>query len=84
MCDGVILVFHGTKTTMASARQAIEPGCSASPIRAVLNIDINADCAYYRHYYGSNYGVSGSTTMGPVTMGTVVIPLRWHYRAAIL
>jgi Mrp family chromosome partitioning ATPase len=68
MCDGVILVFHGTKTTTASARQAIErlDAVRAPILGAVLNsIDLNnGDYAYYRHYYGSNYGVSGDDNNG--------------------
>jgi len=68
LCDGVILVFHGTKTTTASARQAIErlDAVRAPILGAVLNsIDLNnADYAYYRHYYGSNYGVSGDDNNG--------------------
>ncbi|MDZ4347396.1 MAG: polysaccharide biosynthesis tyrosine autokinase [Candidatus Binatia bacterium] len=63
MCDGVILVFHGTKTTAASARQAIEclDAVRAPILGAVLNaIDLkNPDYAYYRRYYGSDYGVRG-------------------------
>jgi len=59
MCDGVILVFHGTKTTTASARQAIEclDAVRAPILGAVLNgINLkNPDYAYYRHYYNSDY-----------------------------
>jgi len=68
VCDGVILVFHGTKTTTASARQAIErlDAVRAPILGAVLNaINLdNADYAYYRHYYGSDYGVSGVDNNG--------------------
>ena len=68
LCDGVILVFHGTKSTTASARQAIErlDAVRAPILGAVLNsIDLkNADYAYYRHYYGSDYGVIGDDNNG--------------------
>jgi succinoglycan biosynthesis transport protein ExoP len=59
LCDGVILVFHGTKTTTASARQAIErlDAVRAPILGAVLNgINLkNPDYAYYRRYYNSDY-----------------------------
>jgi polysaccharide biosynthesis transport protein len=60
-CDGVFLVFHGKKTTTASARQAMErlDAVRAPFLGAILN-SINPDnpeYAYYRCYYGSDYGV---------------------------
>jgi capsular exopolysaccharide synthesis family protein len=62
MCDGVIMVFNGRKTTTASARQAIErlDAIRAPILGAVLNrIDLgNPDYAYYRYYYGSDYGAA--------------------------
>jgi capsular exopolysaccharide synthesis family protein len=62
MSDGVIMVFNGRKTTMASARQAIErlDAIRAPILGAVLNrIDLgNPDYAYYRYYYGSDYGAA--------------------------
>jgi hypothetical protein len=68
MCDGVILVLHGTKSTTASARQALEclNAVRAPILGVVLNgINVNnADYAYYRHYYGSDYGVSGVDNNG--------------------
>jgi succinoglycan biosynthesis transport protein ExoP len=58
--DGVILVFHGQKTTMTSARQALERlnAIRAPILGVVLNgVDLaNPEYAYYRHYYGSDYG----------------------------
>ena len=74
--DGVILVFHGQKTTATSARQVVErlDAIRAPILGVVLNgIDVrNPSYAYYRHYYGSDYGVpathqtnnSGETTVG--------------------
>ena len=57
--DGVILVFHGEKTTTASARQVVERlDVVRAPILGVIlnGIDVrNPSYAYYRHYYGSNY-----------------------------
>jgi Mrp family chromosome partitioning ATPase len=62
MCDGVIMVFNGRKTTAASARQAVErlDAIRAPILGAVLNrIDLgNPDYAYYRYYYGSDYGAA--------------------------
>jgi capsular exopolysaccharide synthesis family protein len=62
MCDGVIMVFNGRKTTTASARQAIErlDAIRAPILGAVLNrIDLgNPDYSYYRYYYGSDYGAA--------------------------
>jgi succinoglycan biosynthesis transport protein ExoP len=60
-CDGVFLVFHGKKTNTASARQAMErlDAVRAPFLGAILN-GINPDnpeYAYYRCYYGSDYGV---------------------------
>jgi hypothetical protein len=60
VCDGVILVFHGQRTTMVSARQALErlDAIRAPILGVVLNgVDLaNPEYAYYRHYYGSDYG----------------------------
>jgi polysaccharide biosynthesis transport protein len=57
--DGVILVFHGQKTTTASARQVVErlDAIRAPILGVILNgIDVsNPSYAYYRQYYGSNY-----------------------------
>jgi hypothetical protein len=62
MCDGVIMVFNGRKTTTASARQALErlDAIRAPILGAILNrIDLgNPDYAYYRYYYGSDYGAA--------------------------
>jgi hypothetical protein len=59
MCDGVLLVFHGQKTTTASARQAMErlDAVRAPFLGVILNsIDLsNPEYAYYRYYYGSDY-----------------------------
>jgi hypothetical protein len=56
MCDGVVLVFHGKKTTVASARQAVEQlDTIRAPILGVILNGVNLadpDYAYYRHYYG--------------------------------
>src|SRR6266536_3065455 len=58
--DGVILVFHGQRTTTVSARQALErlDAIRAPILGVVLNgVDLaNPEYAYYRHYYGSDYG----------------------------
>jgi capsular exopolysaccharide synthesis family protein len=57
--DGVILIFHGQKTTTTAARQAVErlDAIRAPILGVILNgIDVrNPSYAYYRHYYGSNY-----------------------------
>jgi polysaccharide biosynthesis transport protein len=60
LSDGVILIFHGKKTTKASARQAMErlDAVRAPFLGAILNsisLD-NPEYAYYRCYYGSDYG----------------------------
>lgn len=59
--DAVILVFHGKKTTRASARQAMErlEAVRAPILGAILNgVNLrNPDYAYYRFYYGSDYGM---------------------------
>jgi len=59
--DAVILVFQAQKTTGAAARQAVEclQVVRAPILGTILNgIDLkNPDYAYYRKYYGSNYGV---------------------------
>lgn len=59
LCDGVLLVFHGQKTTMASARQTMErlDAVRAPFMGVILNgIDLrNPEYTYYRRYYGSDY-----------------------------
>lgn len=69
ICDGVLLVFHGQKTTAASARQAMERLDAVRPrfLGVVLNgIDLgNPEYFYYRHYYGSDYGPRGTLQNGP-------------------
>jgi polysaccharide biosynthesis transport protein len=61
--DGVILVFHGQKTTTASARQVVERlDTIRAPILGVIlnGIDVrNPSYAYYHQYYGSNYNEPG-------------------------
>ena len=61
ICDGVLLVFHGQKTTTASARQTMErlDAVRAPFLGVILNgIDLrNPEYAGYRHYYGSDYAV---------------------------
>ncbi len=58
MSDGVILVFHGRKTTTASARQLIArlDGVHAPVLGVILNsVDLqNPEYAFYSHY-GSYY-----------------------------
>jgi succinoglycan biosynthesis transport protein ExoP len=61
ICDGVLLVFHGQKTTAVSARQVLDrlDAVRAPVLGVVLNsIDLsNREYIYYRHYYGSDYAV---------------------------
>jgi succinoglycan biosynthesis transport protein ExoP len=61
--DGVLLVFHGEKTTTASARQTMErlDAVRAPFLGVVLNsVNLgNPEYAYYRYYYGSDYGDVG-------------------------
>src|SRR4030095_10641639 len=68
LCDGVFLVFHGKKTTKASARQAMGrlDTVRAPFLGAILNsINLgNPDYAYYRNYYGSDYGSAGAPENG--------------------
>jgi capsular exopolysaccharide synthesis family protein len=68
LCDGVFLVVHGKKTTTASARQAMErlDAVRAPFLGAIINsIDLgNPEYAYYRSYYGSDYGVVGEPKNG--------------------
>jgi hypothetical protein len=68
MCDGVLLVFHGRKTTKAAARQAMErlDAVRAPLLGVILNsIDLrNPEYAYYRYYYGSDYLVEGGPENG--------------------
>ena len=58
-CDGVLLVFHGQKTTAQSARQAVErlDSIHATLLGVILNgVDIrNPDYVDYRSYYPSYY-----------------------------
>jgi len=60
--DAVILVFNRQKTSTASARQAVESlqAVRAPILGAILNgVNIrDPDYAYYRSYYGSDYGVA--------------------------
>lgn len=59
--DGVFLVVHGQKTSTASARQAVErmDAVRAPLLGVILNgIDLgDPNYAYYRSYYGSDYGL---------------------------
>lgn len=68
ICDGVLLVFHGQKTTRAAARQAMDrlDAVRAPFLGVVLNgVDLdNPEYAYYRYYYSSDYGVSGESEHG--------------------
>jgi capsular exopolysaccharide synthesis family protein len=68
MSDGVVLVFHGRKTTTVSARQLVErlDAVHAPVLGVVLNsVDLqNPKFAYYGHY-GSYY----STTDGEMADG---------------
>ena len=58
-CDGVLLVFHGQRTTAQAARQAVErlDSISATLLGVILNgVDIrNPDYVDYRSYYPSYY-----------------------------
>jgi succinoglycan biosynthesis transport protein ExoP len=73
--DGVILVFHAQKTTRASALRALEclEAVRAPILGTILNgVNLrNPDYAYYRYYYGSDYGVipqnNGYSSSGDVT-----------------
>ncbi|MGH7826652.1 MAG: GumC family protein [Candidatus Binatia bacterium] len=69
MCDGVIFVFHGKKTTTASARQALERlDAIRAPVIGVILNSINLDdpdYAYYRSYYGSDYGTAANDLQSP-------------------
>src|SRR5262249_19403368 len=62
MCDGVLLVFHGRKTTKALARKTMErlDTIRAPFLGVILNgVDLgNPEYAYYRKYYGSDYASS--------------------------
>ena len=68
ICDGVLLVLHGQRTTMASARQAMErlDTVRAPVLGVILNgIDVRSpDYAYYQRYYGSDYGSAGKPENG--------------------
>lgn len=58
-CDGVLLVFHGQKTTAQAARVAVErlDSISATLLGVILNgVDIrNPEYADYRSYYPTYY-----------------------------
>lgn len=60
VCDGVLLVLHGKKTTTAAARQALErlESVGAPVLGVILNsVDLkNPDYVYFRDYYRSSYG----------------------------
>jgi capsular exopolysaccharide synthesis family protein len=59
LCDGVLLVFHGQKTTSRAARQAVErlDSIGATLLGVILNgVDIrNPDYVDYRSYYPTYY-----------------------------
>jgi succinoglycan biosynthesis transport protein ExoP len=59
LCDGVLMVFHGQKTTAQAARQAVErlDSIGATLLGVILNgVDIrNPDYADYRSYYPTYY-----------------------------
>jgi hypothetical protein len=59
LCDGVLLVFHGQKTTTLAARRAVErlESIGAPMLGVILNgIDIrDPDYLDYRSYYPSYY-----------------------------
>ncbi len=59
MSDGVLLVFHGRKTTKALARRVMErlDTIQAPFLGVILNgVELgNPEYAYYRNYYGSDY-----------------------------
>jgi succinoglycan biosynthesis transport protein ExoP len=59
LCDGVLLVFHGQKTTTHAARQAVErlDSIGATLLGVILNgVDIrNPDYSDYRSYYPTYY-----------------------------
>jgi capsular exopolysaccharide synthesis family protein len=75
MSDGVVLVFHGRKTTTASARRMIErlDAVRAPVLGVVLNsIDLqNPNYSYYGHY-GSYYSTDNSGDVGEDSNGHVV------------
>lgn len=62
LCDGVLLVLRGQRTTVEAARRAVEhlEAVGAPILGAVLNaIDIrNPDYADYRRYYTSYYAAA--------------------------
>jgi Mrp family chromosome partitioning ATPase len=60
LCDGVVLVFDGQKTTTHSARRALDvlDNVGARILGVILNgVDIlhNPDYVDYRSYYSSYY-----------------------------
>jgi capsular exopolysaccharide synthesis family protein len=72
--DGVLLVFHGEKTTTASARQTMErlDAVRAPFLGVVLNsVNLgNPEYAYYRYYYGSDYADVGQPENGAGSVAT--------------
>jgi hypothetical protein len=69
MCDGVVLVFHGKKTTTPAAREVLERlDAIRAPVLGVILNSVNLDdphYAYYRSYYGSDYfGPAGESSNG--------------------
>jgi capsular exopolysaccharide synthesis family protein len=69
--DGVLLVFHGQKTTRAAARQAMDRlDAVRAPFLGVVlngvNLD-NPEYAYYRYYYGSDSAVMGDSEIKVAT-----------------
>ncbi|HEX9786813.1 MAG TPA: polysaccharide biosynthesis tyrosine autokinase [Candidatus Binatia bacterium] len=59
LCDGVLMVFHGQKTTAQTARRAVErlDSINATLLGVILNgVDIrNPDYVDYRSYYPTYY-----------------------------
>ena len=59
LCDGVLMVFHGQKTTVQAARRAVErlDSINATLLGVILNgVDIrNPDYVDYRSYYPTYY-----------------------------
>ncbi len=74
LSDGVVLVFHGRKTTTASARQLIErlDAVRAPVLGVVLNsVDIqNPNYSYYGHYK-TYYSSGDDENVGETIMATV-------------
>ena len=81
MSDGVVLVFHGQKTTTVSARQLIErlDTVRAQVLGVVLNgVDLhNPQFAYYRayrSYYSTGVGRNDDGNGRKHTIDTVAQP----------